>query len=299
MAKMPNIARKFDSGVGFSNGCALLALKKPPPLVPNCLMISCEATGPCAMVCSFTTCVCGLPAASGAVTVCGSMTAALSYGRRFWTTPCDTSTSAPTMQIGSSTQSRPRTRSTQKLPMRVLLLLRDAANERDRDGDADRRRHEVVIGEAGHLREIAHGRLAAVGLPVRVGRERRGGVEREVRRHGAEALRVPRQPLLHALHQIEHQHRDHAEEQDADGVFGPAHLARLVDAGRSIDQPLDRAKHRIEPGALAVEDPRHEAPEHGRHRENREQEEADLKPAVESHVRTSQNFSGFSSATVR
>ena len=42
------------SGVGFSNGCALLALKKPPPLVPNILIASCEATGPCAMVCVVT-----------------------------------------------------------------------------------------------------------------------------------------------------------------------------------------------------------------------------------------------------
>ena len=41
-----NIDRKFVSGVGFSNGWAVLALKKPPPLVPSCLMASCEATGP-------------------------------------------------------------------------------------------------------------------------------------------------------------------------------------------------------------------------------------------------------------
>src|SRR6185436_20171017 len=68
-AKMQNISKKFESGVGFSNGCELLALKKPPPLVPNSLMISCEATGPCAMTCSFITVVCDLPAASGAVTV--------------------------------------------------------------------------------------------------------------------------------------------------------------------------------------------------------------------------------------
>ena len=39
------------SGVGFSNGWALLALKKPPPLVPSILMASCEATGPSAMTC--------------------------------------------------------------------------------------------------------------------------------------------------------------------------------------------------------------------------------------------------------
>ena len=32
--------------LGFSNGWAELALKKPPPLVPSCLMASCEATGP-------------------------------------------------------------------------------------------------------------------------------------------------------------------------------------------------------------------------------------------------------------
>ena len=49
--KIRNIERKLVAGVGFSNGCALLALKKPPPLVPSCLMASCEATGPWAMTC--------------------------------------------------------------------------------------------------------------------------------------------------------------------------------------------------------------------------------------------------------
>ncbi len=51
MAKMRNIEMKLVSGVGFSNGWALLALKKPPPLVPSCLIASCEATGPSASVC--------------------------------------------------------------------------------------------------------------------------------------------------------------------------------------------------------------------------------------------------------
>jgi hypothetical protein len=31
IAKIRNSSTKFDSGVGFSNGCALFALKKPPP----------------------------------------------------------------------------------------------------------------------------------------------------------------------------------------------------------------------------------------------------------------------------
>ena len=48
---MSTISMKLVSGVGFSNGWALLALKKPPPLVPSSLIASCEATGPMAMVC--------------------------------------------------------------------------------------------------------------------------------------------------------------------------------------------------------------------------------------------------------
>ena len=48
---MSSISMKLVNGVGLSNGCALLALKKPPPLVPSSLITSCEATGPIAMVC--------------------------------------------------------------------------------------------------------------------------------------------------------------------------------------------------------------------------------------------------------
>ncbi len=51
MTKMSSIDRRLVNGVGFSNGCAALALKKPPPLVPSCLMASCEATGPSATTC--------------------------------------------------------------------------------------------------------------------------------------------------------------------------------------------------------------------------------------------------------
>ncbi len=51
IARMASICRKFDSGVAFSKGCAELALKKPPPLVPSSLIASWEATGPMARVC--------------------------------------------------------------------------------------------------------------------------------------------------------------------------------------------------------------------------------------------------------
>ena len=45
------ISTQFVHVVGFSNGCAELALKKPPPLVPRSLMASWLATGPPVMVC--------------------------------------------------------------------------------------------------------------------------------------------------------------------------------------------------------------------------------------------------------
>jgi hypothetical protein len=45
------ISIQFVHVVGFSNGCAELALKKPPPFVPSSLMTSCDATGPPGRVC--------------------------------------------------------------------------------------------------------------------------------------------------------------------------------------------------------------------------------------------------------
>ena len=52
MRRMATISSRLVSGVGFSKGWAEFALKKPPPLVPSCLIASWEATGPIAMSCS-------------------------------------------------------------------------------------------------------------------------------------------------------------------------------------------------------------------------------------------------------
>src|SRR5262245_43935966 len=51
MMRIEYTSRKFVHGVGFSNGCAELTLKKPPPLVPSCLMAIWLAAGPIASVC--------------------------------------------------------------------------------------------------------------------------------------------------------------------------------------------------------------------------------------------------------
>ena len=74
----------------------------------------------------------------------------------------------------------------------------EAADQRHRQGKARGGGEEVLHRQPGHLREVAHGGLAAIGLPVRVGDERDGGVEGEIRREGAKALRVERQDSLAA-----------------------------------------------------------------------------------------------------
>ncbi len=51
MRKIDSICTKLASGVGFSYGCAELALNGPPPLVPSILIASCEAIGPIGRVC--------------------------------------------------------------------------------------------------------------------------------------------------------------------------------------------------------------------------------------------------------
>ena len=64
---------------------------------------------------------------------------------------------------------------------------RKTADQRNREHDAGRRRQEVLMRQAEHLREIGHRAFAAVVLPVGVGDEADGGVEGEIRRDGRHA----------------------------------------------------------------------------------------------------------------
>ena len=90
-----------SSAVGFSNGCAEFALKNPPPLVPSCLIASCEATGPPGRL--------WVPPVSVVTSV---------KPVKFWMTPPTISTIAPTTrERQQDAGTMPRVRSTQKLPI--------------------------------------------------------------------------------------------------------------------------------------------------------------------------------------
>ena len=46
ISRIESTSRKFVSPFGFSNGTAEFESKKPPPLVPSCLIAIWEAAGP-------------------------------------------------------------------------------------------------------------------------------------------------------------------------------------------------------------------------------------------------------------
>ena len=132
-------------------------------------------------------------------------------------------------------------------------LARDAAHERHGDRDAHRRRHEVVKRQLRHLREVRHHLLAGVRLPVRVRRERRRRLERLPVGYGGEVLRIERQQMLEAQHEIREQHARQAEQQHAAGVARPVLILGRIDAAQAIDRPLDRAEPRERPVVHANE----------------------------------------------
>ena len=138
---------------------------------------------------------------------------------------------------------------------------RKAADQRDRQHDAGRRRQEVLVRQAEHLHEIGHRAFAAVVLPVGVGDEADRRVEREVGRHRRLLGRIERQHGLQAHQRIEDEKAADVEEQHGDRVGQPMLLALLVDAADPVERRFDRPQHRRQERALAVEDARHVAAE--------------------------------------
>ena len=173
--------------------------------------------------------------------------------------------------------------STQKLPTVLHRRAREAANEHERQYNAGRRRQEVLVREAEHLREVGQRAFAAVVLPVGVGDEADRRIERQIGRHGRLFGRVERQHRLHAHQHIENEKAADMEQQHADHVHEPMLLTFLVDAAGPVDRRLNRPQHRRKEGALAVEDARHVAAEHRRDRDDDRAIKQDLNPANRGH----------------
>ena len=172
----------------------------------------------------------------------------------------------------------------------------EGADQRDCQRNAGGGGNEVLRGERRHLGQIAHGALAAVVLPVGVGGEADGGIERQIRRHRGHAGGIERQDILQPLQRVDEDEAGRVEEEHGERIGDPVLLACFLDAGQAIEAGLDRPKERCQERALALEHLSHEAAE--RNDECSQDHEIDryLNPAVDSHDGVSQNRSGRSSA---
>ena len=149
----------------------------------------------------------------------------------------------------------PRIRSTDEVTECSVLsraAAREAARQRQRDAEPDGGRGEVVPGQPGHLGQVAHRRLAAVPLPVGVGREADGGVERP-----SAVDTAPRCCGLNGRNackrckRVGDEDAEQAERQQVNRVRPQLCVSSAPHAAEAQEQPLDGAEHARERSALA------------------------------------------------
>jgi hypothetical protein len=132
----------------------------------------------------------------------------------------------------------------------VGLAADQAADQRDRGGEAHRRAEEGLGPQAGGLGQAAESRLSRVVLPAGVGREADGRVEGERRAHAGVAERV-RQGSLESQQQVQQQDARQGHREQRPQVLGPPLVGLRVDAATSVHDGLGPP---VPPGA---ERPRH------------------------------------------
>jgi len=170
---------------------------------------------------------------------------------------------------------------------------REGARHNGSDGHAGGGGQEVMRGQSRHLREGRDRRLRHIGLPVGIGNEADGGVERQVRAQPREALRIEWQPVLEPEDQVEDHEAGDRESEQAKRIADPALAAIRPHAAGGVDHPLERPQHQVEEGALSLPDLGDVAAQRPRQRDSHADGDEDFDPALSVH----QNFSGRSRAT--
>ena len=165
MSRSEKISSRFVNGVGFESGWAELALSVPPPLVPSSLIASWLANGP-----------------PGIAWVAPVEVRASVNPSKLWIAPRETSTSATTIDNGSSRRVTARVRSAQKLP--IVSLRRRVMPRTSAIATAIPTAAETKFWTASPLICVRWLIVDSprVVLPVRVGDEAHRRVERERRR---------------------------------------------------------------------------------------------------------------------
>jgi hypothetical protein len=134
-----------------------------------------------------------------------------------------------------------------------------------------------------HLGQIRQRALTTIVLPVGVGDETRGGIERQILGNGGLLRRIERKQRLKPQQRVQDQKPADVEQQHADCIHEPALLTPLIDSTRPIDPTLDRPQHRRQESPIAIENVRHVGAERLYQRDDDRAVERDLNPANDRH----------------
>ena len=157
------------------------------------------------------------------------------------------------------------------------------ADHGNRGGNAGRGAEEIMDRQPDHLRAVGNLAFRRIGLPIRVGDEADGSIERQARRHGRDRLRVPRQHILQAQNGIEHQEMQRVQKDQRADIRFPAHALLRVDAGNGIYPTFDRAENRRQENRFVGEQRRHIGADGERGGEYERQRQGDFRPACHCH----------------
>ena len=136
----------------------------------------------------------------------------------------------------------------------VGRLASDTAAQGNQHGQAGGGADKVLHGQADHLAQVAEGRFTAIGLPVGVGHEADGGIERLGPFLPRQILRIERQVVLQQQDREQQQKAREVERQQGQGVLLPALLAVRINPGYAITAPLHWPEDRRQPGTLTFHD---------------------------------------------
>jgi hypothetical protein len=167
------------------------------------------------------------------------------------------------------------------------LLALEAPHQGHHHGHAGGGGKEVLHRQAVHLGQVAHGGLAAVGLPVGVGDEADSGVESQVRRGVGHGLGIEGQPQLQALQGVDGEHAEQAEGQHGAGIAAPAHVVAVAHTGQAVAEVLQRPQPGHEGRQVTPVDAGHVQPQGPGQEEEDGEEEAVLQEEVGVHEKSS------------
>jgi hypothetical protein len=139
---------------------------------------------------------------------------------------------------------------------------------------------------------VAHRRFSGVGLPVRVGEEADGGVERQQGSDGLLVVGIEGEVGLEAQDRVGEEHPCEAEGEERVGVGAPALFALGVNAAHPVHESLEGQEEAVARRLPTPEHPVHVVAEQGRADDDHQAEDGELEPPCRRH----QSFSGRMSA---